>query len=63
MVVSIEYMLLFLTECLNTAIEDIVDYVAKNKKFHLAKKSKDIASAVQYGYGIILFYRNFKIII
>ena len=45
MVVTIEFMILLLTECLNTAIEAVVDYVAKNKKFHLAKKSKDIASA------------------
>ena len=44
MVVTIEFMLLLLTECLNTAIEDIVDYIAKNKKFYLAKKSKNIAS-------------------
>jgi len=45
MVVTIEFMILLLTECLNTAIEAVVDYVAKNKKFYLAKKSKDIASA------------------
>ena len=44
MVVTIEFMLLLLSECLNTSIEAIVDYVAKNKKFYLAKKSKDIAS-------------------
>ena len=44
MVVTIEFILLLLTECLNTAIEGLVDYVAKNKKFYLAKKSKDIAS-------------------
>ena len=44
MVVTIEFMLLLLKECLNTATEAVVDYVAKNKKFHLAKKSKDIAS-------------------
>ena len=44
MVMTIEYMLLLLTECLNTTIEAVVDYVAKNKKFYLAKKSKDIAS-------------------
>ena len=31
-------------ECLNTAIEVVVDYVSKNQKFYLAKKSKDIAS-------------------
>ena len=40
MVVTIEFMLLLLTECLNIAIEAVVDYVAKNKKFY----SKDIAS-------------------
>ena len=44
MVSTIEFMILLLTECLNTSIEAIVDYVVKNKKFYLAKKSKDIAS-------------------
>ena len=69
MVVTIEYMFLLLKECLNTAIEAVVDYVVKNKKFYLAKKSKDIASVAvsiapfNIRYGIILFYRNFKIII
>ena len=69
-VVTIEFILLLLTEYLNTAIEDIVDYVAKNKKFQNAKKSKDIASVtvsiVSFNMGMvsyILFYRNFKIII
>ena len=60
MVVSIEYMLLFLTECLNTAIEAIVDYVAKNKKFYLAKKSKDIASfavsIATFNMGMVSYY-------
>ena len=46
-------MFLFLMECLNTAIEAIVDYVAENKKFYLAKKSKDIASVAVSG-AIIL---------
>ena len=47
MVVTIEFMLLLLSECLNTSIEALVDYVAKNnKKFYLAKKYKDIASVV-----------------
>ena len=44
MVSTIEFMILLLTECLNTSIEGLVDYVAKNKKFYLAKKSKDITS-------------------
>ena len=44
MVETIEYMLLLLIECLNTVIEAVVDYISNNKKFHLAKKSKDIAS-------------------
>ena len=60
MVVTIEFMLLLLTECLNTAIEAIVDYVDKNKKFHLAKKSKDIAShAVSievFNMGMLSYY-------
>ena len=44
MVVTIEFMLLLLMECLKTAIEAVEEYAAKNKKFYLAKKSKDIAS-------------------
>ena len=60
MVVTIEYMLLQLTECLNTAIEAVVDYVAKNKKFYLAKKSKDIASVVvsiaPFNMGMVSYY-------
>ena len=44
MVVTIEFMLLLLSECLNTSIEALVDYVDKKKNFYLAKKSKDIAS-------------------
>ena len=44
MIVTIEFMLLLLSECLNTSIEALVDYVDKKKKFHLAKKSEDIAS-------------------
>ena len=60
MVVTIEFMLLFLTECLNTAIEAIVDYIAKNKKFYLAKKSKDIASVAvsiaPFNMGMVSYY-------
>ena len=59
---------LLLTECLNTAIEDIVEYVAKNKKFHLAKKSKDIASVavsiVSFNMGMVSYYsiETFKLL-
>ena len=60
MVVTIGFMLLLLSECLNTSIEALVDYVAKNKKFHLAKKSKDIASdAVSispFNMGMVSYY-------
>ena len=60
MVVTIEFMLLLLTECLNTAIEVVVDYVAKNKKFYLAKKSKDIASVsvsiAMFNMGMVSYY-------
>ena len=60
MVVTIEYMLLLLTECLNTAVETIVDYVDKNKKFYLAKKSKDITSVVvsiaPFNMGMVSYY-------
>ena len=45
MVVTIEFMLLLLTECLNTAIEDIVDYVAKNKKFYLETEASAFFAA------------------
>ena len=44
MVETIEYMLLLLIECLNPVIEAVVDYISNNKKFYLAKKSKDITS-------------------
>ena len=60
MVVTIEFILLLLTQRLNTAIETVVDYVAKNKKFYLAKKSKDIASiAVSialFNMGMVSYY-------
>ena len=59
-VVAIEFMLLLLTECLNTVIEVVVDYVAKNKKFYLAKKSKDIAnvdvSITPFNMGKVSYY-------
>lgn len=48
MVITIDFFLLLLTECLNTAIESVVDFAAKNKRFPLAKKSKDTASAAVY---------------
>ena len=60
MVVTIEFMLLLLSECLNTSIETLVDYVDKKKKFYLAKKSKDIASVAVsislYNMGMISYY-------
>ena len=60
MVVTIEFMLLLLTECLNTSIEAIVDYVVKNKKFYLAKKYKDIASVdvsiSPFNMGMVSYY-------
>ena len=60
MVVTIEFMLLLLSECLNTSIEALVDYVAKNKKFYLAKKSKDIASGAvsisPFNMGMVSYY-------
>ena len=59
MVVTIEFILLLLTECLDTAIEVVV-YVAKNKKFYLAKKSKDIASVAVsialFNMGMVSYY-------
>ena len=60
MVVTIEFMLLLLSECLNTSIEALVDYVDKKKKFYLAKKSKDIANAVVsialFNIGMVSYY-------
>ena len=60
MVVTIEFMLLLLSECLNTSIETLVDYVDKKKKFYLAKKSKDIASAAvsiaPFNIGMVSYY-------
>ena len=60
MVVTIEFILLLLTQRLNTAIELVVDYVAKNKKFYLAKKSKDIASIAvsiaPFNIGMVSYY-------
>ena len=60
MVVTIEFMLLQLTECLNIAIKVVVDYVAKNKKFYLAKKYKDIASVdvsiSPFNMGMVSYY-------
>ena len=68
MVVSIEFMFLFLLECLNTAIETVIDYVTKNKKFHLTKKSKDIAnvavSIALFNMGMVSYYsiETFKLL-
>ena len=68
MFVIIELMLLLITECLNTAIEAVVDYVTKNKKFYLAKKSKDIASVavsiVSFNMGMVSYYsiETFKLL-
>ena len=68
MVVTIEFILLLLTQCLNTVIEVIVDYIAKNKKFHLAKNSKDIASVAVsielFNTGMVSYYfiETFKLL-
>ena len=40
-------MVLLCAECLNTAIESIVDFAAQNKRFALAKKAKDTARDYQ----------------
>jgi diacylglycerol kinase len=37
-----------MVECLNTAIESIVNFTSPNKKLPLAKKAKDTASAAVY---------------
>ncbi|MDR1595864.1 MAG: diacylglycerol kinase [Puniceicoccales bacterium] len=44
----VDFFALLIAECLNTAIESIVDFAAQNKKFPLAKKAKDTASAAVY---------------
>jgi diacylglycerol kinase (ATP) len=61
----LDFFILLIAECLNTAVESIVDFTARNKKFHLAKKSKDTASAavwvalwnVAFSFLFILTYK------
>jgi diacylglycerol kinase len=48
LLLTIDFLVLLLAECLNTAIESVVDFVACNKRFPLAKKAKDTASAAVY---------------
>lgn len=48
LLMTIDFMVLLCAECLNTAIESIVDFAAQNKRFVLAKKAKDTASATVY---------------
>jgi diacylglycerol kinase len=44
----VDFFILLIAECLNTAIESVVNFAAQNKKFPLAKKAKDTASAAVY---------------
>jgi diacylglycerol kinase (ATP) len=44
----VDFFILLIAECLNTAIESIVNFTAQNKKFTLARKAKDTASAAVY---------------
>jgi diacylglycerol kinase len=48
LLLTIDFFVLLIAECLNTAIESVVDFVACNKRFPLAKKAKDTASAAVY---------------
>jgi diacylglycerol kinase (ATP) len=48
LLLTIDFFVLLIAECLNTAIESVVNFVACNKKFALAKKAKDTASAAVY---------------
>ncbi|MDR1414003.1 MAG: diacylglycerol kinase [Puniceicoccales bacterium] len=44
----VDFFLLLIAECLNTAIESVVNFTSQNKKFSMAKKAKDTASAAVY---------------
>ncbi|MDR1433429.1 MAG: diacylglycerol kinase [Puniceicoccales bacterium] len=44
----LNFFVLLIAECLNTAIESVVNLSAQNKKLPLAKKAKDTASAAVY---------------
>ncbi|MDR0693656.1 MAG: diacylglycerol kinase [Puniceicoccales bacterium] len=44
----VDFFILLIAECLNTAVESVVNFSSQNKKFPLAKKAKDTASAAVY---------------
>lgn len=48
LLLSINFFILLLSECLNTAIESVVDLIIDKKRHRLAKKAKDTASAAVY---------------
>jgi diacylglycerol kinase (ATP) len=45
LLLTIDFFVLLLTECLNTAIESVVDLTIDRQRHALAKKAKDTASA------------------
>jgi undecaprenol kinase len=48
LLLTVDFFVLLLAECLNTAIEAAVDLASDRKRHALAKKAKDTASAAVY---------------
>jgi diacylglycerol kinase len=48
LLLTVDFFILLIAECFNTAIESVVNFASQSKKFSLAKKTKDIASAAVY---------------
>lgn len=48
LLLTVNFFILLLTECLNTAIEAVVDLTVDKKRSYLAKKAKDTSSAAVY---------------
>ncbi|MDR3144538.1 MAG: diacylglycerol kinase [Puniceicoccales bacterium] len=48
LLLTVDFFILLIAECLNTAIESVVDFSAQSRRFPLAKKAKDTASAAVY---------------
>jgi diacylglycerol kinase len=48
LLLTVDFFVLLLAECLNTAIEAAVDLVIDRRRHALAKKAKDTASAAVY---------------
>jgi diacylglycerol kinase len=48
LLLTVDFFILLIAECLNTAIESVVNFSAQSRRFPLAKKAKDTASAAVY---------------